>query len=113
MSILKPSFYIIAFTSPRTLTMFMGVVALHYHCVLSITECHNYHKHGMSPLTKALPMFGNCDWLHLPVYNLNANCRGIVGWNEKITAAAPIQSLLVVGVVPSVYWALSESSIFD
>ena len=41
--------------SQRTLTMFVGVVTLHYQhhmCyVVLITECHNSHKHSQSPLT--------------------------------------------------------------
>ena len=36
-------------TSPRLVTMFVGVVAL-YHAVL-ITECHNSHKHRILWLT--------------------------------------------------------------
>ena len=38
--------------SQRTLTMFLGVVALRYqHHGVLITECHNSHKHSQSPLT--------------------------------------------------------------
>ena len=36
-------------SSQRTLTMFVGVVALRY--VVLITECHNSHKHSQSPWT--------------------------------------------------------------
>ena len=41
-------------SSQRTLTMFVGVVALCYQChwcVVLITECHNSHKHSQSSLT--------------------------------------------------------------
>ena len=46
--------------SQRTMTMFVGVVALRYQhhttqcCVVLITKCHNFHKHSHSPLTTML-----------------------------------------------------------
>ena len=41
--------------SQRTLTMFAGVVPLCYqHCVVLITECHNFRKHNESPVTNFL-----------------------------------------------------------
>ena len=44
--------------SQRTLTVFVGVVALHYQhymCyVVLITKCHNSHKHSQNPLTRKL-----------------------------------------------------------
>ena len=36
--------------SQRTLTMFVGVVAPYLCCVILITECHNSHEHGQTPL---------------------------------------------------------------
>ena len=41
--------FIVVF-SQRTLTMSVGVVALHY--VVLITKYHNSHKHSQSPLTR-------------------------------------------------------------
>ena len=35
--------------SQRTLTMFVGVVALRYQHHMFIIECHNSHKHSQSP----------------------------------------------------------------
>ena len=40
---------LLSFSSQRTLTMFVGVVAL--RCVVLITKCHNSHKHSQSRLT--------------------------------------------------------------
>ena len=44
-----------ACASQRTLTMFVGVVALCYQHntrVVLIMECHNFHKHSQSPLAR-------------------------------------------------------------
>ena len=60
-------FYISNILSPsqRTLTMFVGVVALRYqHRTILLcsveTECHNPHKHGQSPLTNYHPIRRVC-----------------------------------------------------
>ena len=57
----KNNGYILFSDSQKTLTMFVGVVALRYQhhttCVVLITECHNSHKHSQSPLTNFQKFF--------------------------------------------------------